>query len=378
MPQQDSERKINLLFVVAGLGIGGAEVVIQELVRAIDGRRFNVAVCCIKVIGIIGEQLAKEGFDVVVLSDQSSRKVDYLTFLKLRQVIREREIEVVHTHTTDGLADAAVCKILHPRLKLVHTFHFGNYPHQKRRLMWMERLFSRVATRLIAVGEVQRKQLRSVYGFSERRIERVWNGVVAKPRSDGSAFRKRIGAERHIVIGTIATLIEQKGLHDFLAAAREFQGESDRIRFVIVGEGRLRSELEAARSELGLDRMVVLSGWVPNAAEVALPAFDIFLQSSLWEAMSIAILEAMAAEKAIVATAVGENPYILDHDVDGLLVEPRSPQSIAAALRRLIGDAELRARLGAAAAEKIAQRFTVEHMTRKYEDIYAQILRRDP
>lgn len=367
------DRKANLLIVLAGLGIGGAEVVVQRLVQAIDRKRFNVMVCCVKALGVIGEKMEREGLDIVALPDPNNPKVDYFTFAKLLKVIRAKKIDILHTHTTDALADAAVCKLLMPRLKLIHTFHFGNYPHIPRPLFWMERIFSKMANRLIAVGEVQRQQLRSTYGFPDRRIGRVWNGVASRRTNDGAAFRTHLNAGERIVIGTIATLIEQKGLRDFLSVAGQFR-DDDNVLFVVVGEGRLRAELEALREQLGLDAKVVFCGWVENAAEVALPAFDIFFQSSLWEAMSIAILEAMASSKPIVATSVGENPYIIVDGVDGFLVEARDTRGMGTALRKLVEDPELRAAFGLAGAKKVAQQFTVEHMTRAYESIYLEEL----
>lgn len=371
-----SERKINLLIAVAGLNIGGAEVVIRDLVRTIDRARFNVTVCCIKVCGVIGDELLREGVDIVTLSNSAEPKVDYFTFIKLLRVLRQKRIDLVHTHTADALADAAVCKLLIPKLKLIHTFHFGNYPNLRWRQMWIEKVFSRFANRLVAVGEVQRQQIKEVFRLKEKKIKRVWNGIFPGVAQGDGVFRSRVGAENCILVGTIATLIEQKGLFDLLLVAREFQDVRNRVRFVIVGDGHLRKELEAKKRELGLDNTVVFAGWVMNGAEVALPAFDVFFQPSLWEAMSIVILEAMAAGKPIVATRVGENNHIIDDGVDGLLVEPKDIKGMVTALTRLIDDSDLRCRLGSAASRKVAQQFTVERMTRAYEDIYLKTLNR--
>jgi glycosyltransferase involved in cell wall biosynthesis len=140
----------------------------------------------------------------------------------------------------------------------------------------------------------------------------------------------------------------------------------------VVGEGHRRQQLEALRREKGLEDLVEFTGWVRNAAARALPAFDIFFQPSYWEAMSIAVLEAMAAGKAIVATKVGENPYLIEHARDGLLLEVRDVAGMAASLRQLVGDPGLRTRLGEAAARKVRQGFTVADMTRAYEAIYAE------
>lgn len=366
------DRKINLLIASEGLGIGGAEVVIQRLAQTLDRRRFNITLCCLKVRGSIGEQLMREGLEVAVLCDPDAKRVNYFTFVRLLKLIRAKRIDVVHTHTTDALADAALCKLLVPRLKLIHTFHFGNYPHRRKRELWMERLFSRIATRLLAVGEVQRQQLKAVFRFRDRAVGRVWNGVTfSAPAGSADAPAQ---AKPEVLIGTIATLTEQKGLFDFLAVARQLRDERSNVRFMIVGEGALRARLEARRHELGLDDTVSFSGWVQDAAKVALPTFDIFFQPSLWEAMSIALLEAMAAGRAIVTTRVGENPHVVEDGADGLIVEPKDVDGMVTALRRLVDDAELRARLGTAAARKAKRQFTVEHMTRAYEEIYAEAL----
>jgi glycosyltransferase involved in cell wall biosynthesis len=266
------------------------------------------------------------------------------------------------------LVDAAICKLLRPSLRLIHTFHFGNYPHRRKQTLWLERIFCRFADRLVAVGEVQRQQLRSVYGV--RDIKRVWNGVSYTPGRGDDSLRKRANAEHHVLIGTTATLTDQKGLFDLLAVAVRMRDTVPNARFVVVGDGPLREQLEAKRDELGLKDTVYFSGWVRNAGEVVLPAFDIFFQPSLWEAMSISLLEAMAAGKAIVTTRVGETPHIVENEVDGLLVDARDIRGMAAALQRLIGDRALRTRFGEAAARKAKQDFTVERMTRGYEEIY--------
>lgn len=364
-----------MLITVAGLGVGGAEVVIQSLAQTIDRTRFNPIICCLKVQGMIGDRLVREGIEIVVLTKPDETKVNYLLFLRLRKLIRDRGIRLVHTHTTDALADAALCKLLMPRLKLLHTFHFGNYPHRARGELWLERIFSRVATRVFAVGEVQRQQLRAVFGFAERAIGRVWNGVIFPKPRDGD-FRSSIGVDdSHVLVGTTATLIEQKGLFDLLQVAKRVTEARDNVRFVVIGDGHLRPRLEANVRELGLTGKVFFVGWVADAAAVAVPALDIFFQPSLWEAMSIALLEAMASARAIVATRVGEAPYVIDHDVNGLLLEPRDIDGMSAALLRLTDDTALRRRMGEAAAEKARSQFAVEHMTRAYEQIYLDVLK---
>jgi glycosyltransferase involved in cell wall biosynthesis len=371
-----ADGRINVLMLIAGLGLGGAETVVRLLAGAIDRNRFNVILGCVKGLGIAGQELVAAGADIVCLTDPAKQGTDYLRSRKLCQEVRARGIQIVHTHTTDALVDSGLCKLVTPRVRTLHTFHFGNYPHLPSRHLWMERIFSKLATRLVAVGEIQRGQIKAVYGFRDDRIGMVWNGVPeASPARDDS-FRTRIGAGDRAIIGTVATLIEQKGLRDLILVAEHLQQHRAKALFVVVGEGHLRGELEAMRRERRLEDMVVLPGWVPSAAEVAVPTFDVFFQPSLWEAMSVAVLEAMAAGKPVVATRVGENPRIIDDGVDGVLVDARDIDGMAGALSRLIENPELRRRLGSAGAAKVANRFTIAHMSRAYERIYLDMLGR--
>ncbi len=377
-PATAGRRRINVMMAIEGLGIGGAEVVIQRIAETIDRERFDITVCCLKTLGGIGEDLRRKGVDVRVLRDPAQTKPDYFTFLKMRRIIREKRIDIVHSHTADALADAAVCKLLTPGLRFIHTYHFGNYPHRAPGDLRMEKLFSRFATRLYAVGEVQRRAIQDVLHLSDVRLGKVWNGVAFAAFREAAKHRKPAvkAPGEPVVIATLATFIEQKGLFDLLAVAKKLRAERDNVRFVIIGDGKLRPRLEAAIRELGLEDTVQLPGWVQDAAHNALPAADIFFQPSLWEAMSIALLEGMAAGKAVVATRVGENPHVVEDGKDGLIVEKQDIDGMTAALRRLVDDADLRARLGAAAYAKVENRFTVEHMTREYEGIYAGLVKR--
>jgi len=378
LPADNAAARVNLLIVASSLWIGGAETVIRHLAERIDRRRFNVTVCCLKHRGHIGDELTRAGIEVIELLEPNGKQVDYFTFRKLLKVIRSRKIDVLHTHTTHGLVDAGLCRLLcrllRPGLRAIHTFHFGNYPHEQKRIIQMERMFSGRVDRLFAVGEAQRSQIKSLYGFGDDAIGTIRNGVVLSNGNGDAAFRARVHAEHRPIVGTIATYNEQKGLFDLIKVAKRVKERGVDAVFSVVGEGHLRPRLEAERRALGVEDNVELTGWVTNAATLALPQFDLFFQPSLWEAMSVVILEAMAAGKPIVATMVGENSRVLEHGVDGLLVQPGDIDGMADAICRVLQDDGLRGRLGEAARRKVTGQFTVDHMVRAYEQAYLDVL----
>ena len=371
-------RTANLLLLTSVLGVGGAETVIRDLVRTLDRDRFNVSVCCLKGLGLTGAELAADGVDIFALPNSNPARVDYFTAWQLRRVLRDRQIDVVHSHTTDALVDAALCRCLSRAVKVVHTFHFGNYPHQPGRVLVMEGISSRFADRLVAVGHVQRAQIKHTYRLSDRAISAVHNGVqLPAPSAVDPAFRRSLDAEGKTLVGTIAHLCPQKGLHDLLSVARRVRDAGENAHFVVVGGGDLRGELEHRRRELDLDKTVTFTGLLTSAASRALPSFDIYFQPSHWEAMSVSLLEAMAAGKSIVTTDVGEAPHLIAHGVDGFLCKPRDVEGMAATILALAQDERLRKATGEVAARKVAGRFTVDHMTRAYEKLYLDVLQWD-
>jgi glycosyltransferase involved in cell wall biosynthesis len=373
-PGAEPRRKINLMILTSSLVVGGAETVIKALADSIDRSKFNLTIAFLKLHGPIAQQIAQSGTEIIGLADPSGKRVDYFSFRKVLRLIARKNIEVVHTHTTDSMVDASICKLLRPRLRLVHTFHFGNYPHTRKRILWMERVFARLSDYLIAVGVVQKTQICRVHRLKEEQLRTIWNGVALPESAADLSFRRSLKIGDRLLIGTVATLIEQKGLMDLLKVAERMRAvgyDSSRVVFAVVGGGRLKSQLEAERRRLGLDGSVFFVGSVADAAKRALPSFDIFFQPSLWEAMSIVVLEAMASGKPVVATRVGDNPHVIEHDMNGLLVEPRDINGMASALVKLVDDKRERDRLGTAARLRAEQTFSVRRMTQMYEHVYA-------
>jgi len=365
-------RRIKVMLAIDGLALGGAEMVVRDLAYSLDRDWFDVSVCCTLGLGAIGEKLAADGIDAFVVPGRHQDRVDYLTPLKFRRVVKDRNVDIVHSHATAALLDAAACKLTMPGLKLVHTFHYGNYPYDSWRHHVMEGLSARIVNRLIAVGLEQRRRIQACYRLPESRIGTVWNGLMVQPREADVTFRRDVGTGDRLLVGTIAKLIEQKGLEHLLTVARQTRDAGLRAQFVIVGDGPLRGQLEQRRRELDLDDTVVIAGWIPNAATRALPAFDVFFQPSRWEAMSIAILEAMANAKPIVATRVGDNPHVLEDGVSGLLVDSGDVPAMVGALLRM-ADRNVRDTLGHAAHQRFQQHFTLDHMTHAYERVYREL-----
>jgi len=187
--------KYHVLLAIRCLSGAGAELVLETLCRRIDRRRFEVTVCELVGHGEKGQKLVDLGYNVVSLRPDARARRRHFDFLRLHRLVRTRQVDLVHSHSTASLIDAVLCKTLRPRLKVVHTFHFGNYPHQAPADRRLERLFGRFADKLVAVGHAQAAAIRQTYGLAQDDIRTIWNGIELRPaRVDTERLKPWIGS----------------------------------------------------------------------------------------------------------------------------------------------------------------------------------------
>jgi glycosyltransferase involved in cell wall biosynthesis len=369
-----SSNRLRVMIVNSTLHIGGAEQVAACLAEGIGRDDFEVSACYLKEPGVNADHMLRSGVDLVPIPGLVPGKRDYLSFLKLRRLIRQRRIEVIHTHDIHGLIDGSACRLTTPGLKHVHTWHFGNYPHRSAHHKRIEGALWRVPDTLIAVGHEQARSIRDLYGIPEKRMRVLWNGV-ADPRERRISTERFPGLRIDVpVIASISTLIPQKGLTHLLDAAALLRDTGESFQLAIVGGGVLEQPLREQAEKLRLGDHVKFLGWMAQANDRVLPSADIFVQSSIWEAMSIVVLEAMSAQKAMVVTSVGENPHVVKNGETGIVVPPANPAALADGLRRLLRDRDLRQEMALAARRRYEQTFTVGHMIAAHEKLYAELV----
>jgi glycosyltransferase involved in cell wall biosynthesis len=342
----------------------------------IDRTDFDVGACYLKEPGLVADQMLRAGVKLVPVPGLVPGRRDYFTSMKLRRLIRQQRAQVIHTHDIHGLIDGAICRLTMPSLRHVHTFHFGNYPHRKGSHKRIEGALWRVPDALIAVGQVQAASIRAFYGIPENRLRVLWNGVEDPVRGREPSEFASLKVPGVPLLASISTLIPQKGLEHLLDAAGMLKQSGENFHLVLAGQGALRESLEQRARALGLDDRVKFLGWVSEASRKLMPVCDIFVQSSLWEAMSVVVLEAMAAGKPMTVTTVGENPHVVLDGETGLTVAPGDARALADSLRRLLRDEALRENLGRAARRRYEEHFTNAHMVRAHESLYTELVNR--
>lgn len=240
------------------------------------------------------------------------------------------------------------------------------------------RLKDRLTDRVV-VGAVENVDaFARCMGRSRSKMEVIHTGIELdrfRPGDARTAVRSALGyALEELIVGTVARLDDvRKGMVDFVEMASRIAPANPRARFLIVGDGVLRLELEARAERLGIRDRVTFAGYRTDVAAL-LDGIDVFVMPSLFEGGPTTVLEAMAMGKPTVATSVGMVPEVVEHGKTGLIVAPGDAGQLADAVISLLADESLRARLSASAREKALQSFSLERMADQYLQVFAQVV----
>jgi glycosyltransferase involved in cell wall biosynthesis len=360
-------------FGVAGSSIHGVSRLFSWWFPRYDPARFTVSLCGLKRPEPASRLLEDQGIPVRHLG---RGRFDPRILGDLVRLAREKRAAILHVH---GYAAADFGRIAARRVGagLVLHEHFAD-PRMPAYQGLADRMLSRLTDRAIAVSGSTRDFLVRERHVPAARVRLIWNGAPLAEFAPVApevalAMRRALGLPAESpVVGSIGRLSEQKG-HRYLldAAARVLARRSD-ARFLIVGDGDQMDPLRRQAEALGIASSVVFAGH-RTEVRALLGALDVFCISSTYEGTPLALFEAMAAGKAIVSTAVDGCREVLGDGVTGLLVPPRDPGALSAALLRCLDDAALRASLAARAREASA-RYDIDACVAQMQDLYDEIL----
>jgi glycosyltransferase involved in cell wall biosynthesis len=370
----ESTETIHVCHLIKGLGRGGAEGLLPQTLRAGGpGFAFGVGYLLPWKDALVDE-IRVAGVPVRCFGARSNAAL-LASVPLVAGWLRDSQADLVHAH----LPLAGVVARLAGRLAGVpvvyteHNLQERYHPWTRRANRWTWRWQARA----VAVsGEVAASMERHL--GSRVSVSVVRNGIeLDRPppaRERLAELRRRFGLpEGAPVVGTVAVLRAQKRLDLWLEAALRVLAAKPEVHFLIVGDGPLRQDLETAAERLGIVKTVHFAG-LQEDVQPYLALFDLFLMSSEFEGLPLALLEAMAAGVPVVATAVGGVPEVVEDGLDGVLVPAGDPQALAAAVLALLTDPPRRARLSEAGRRRVERDFGVARMARELEMIYREVL----
>jgi glycosyltransferase involved in cell wall biosynthesis len=354
-------------------GPGGAETLVKRLAASLDPARFRSIVCLFRR-GWLYDATQHLGIPTSVIGIDGAFDLQWAR--AFAALVRKERVAAIHAHEfTANSYGSLMGQIL--GVPVVATVHGKSYfaDRAKRRMAY--RYVSRVS-RMVAVCEDLKTFIVQRAGIAERRVSVIYNGVEAPvPTADrAGAIRAELSLQTfEHVIGAVGSLYPVKGHVHLIRAMPSILRAFPRALLLLVGQGELEQPLktEAARLRLGEHvRFLGFRGDVP----ALLSLFDAFVLPSLSEGLSMALLEAMAAGKPVVATRVGGNPEAVVEGDTGFLVDAESPASLADAIARLLRDKAQAARMGERGRRRVREKFsfsaTVEQYQRHYEQPAAQ------
>ncbi len=361
-------RPLRVMFVITCMPVGGAETLLVELIRRLDRARFSPELCCLKYLGPLGEVLARE---TPAFTGLLAHKYDFAVLGRLVRLMRRRRIDAVVTVGTGG------DKMFWGRLAgwragvpvICSALHSTGLPDH---VELPNRLLAPITDAFIAVAPSHGRYLAEHEGCPAHKVRVIPNGVDTqrfRPLPPDPVLRRALGvADAAPLVGIVAALRPEKNHALFLEAARLVRQEIPTAHFLIIGDGPERQHLEGLARHLGLSDAVRLLGTRHDVPSL-LSLLDVFVLTSHMEANPVSILEALACEKPVVATAVGSVPETVLEGKTGCLAEPGDPRAVADRVVALLRDPRRAASLGRAGRRHVVAHWSLDRMVGGYEKL---------
>jgi len=384
-----SKTPIRVGFVLHIMQVAGAEVLVTETIRRL-GSRIEPTVLCLDGVGALGERLQREGVRVVPLGRRPGR--DWRLVRRLGHELHARDIEVVHAHQYTPFFYAALARIVGKRdARLILTEHGRHFPDVVSPLRRAVNRFAldHFADAVNACCGFSAQALARVDGFSVRRIEIVENGIELERYGGGEPGNgEPNGVSRRLGLAGVRGQLGLDPGRRYIASVARFHPVKDHatllrgfqqvavarpdVDLLLVGDGPLRGDLEQQTRSLDLAGRVRFLG-VRSDIPAILKAANLFALTSLSEAASLTILEAMASRLPVVVTAVGGNPEMVRDGIDGLLVPRGDASAVGAALLQLLDDPMTAEVMGAAGRARVEERYQLSQTVENYWRLYQRL-----
>lgn len=369
-------RKIDVLYLITGLNVGGAEKVVARTAALLDRTRYKPVVCSLLEGGPVTDEIERNGVKVVSLGARS--KLGFKAVLKLFRLLRQEKIDIIHSFLFHAnMLGRIVGKLAGVPVILSSERTMGM--EGKHRLL-LNRLTAPLADKIITVSDAVREFAIAKIGITPDRLVTIYNGVDLSEYSEDpnreeiEEARRELGiAPSHVVVGTVGHLEEEKGCEYLLQAAAQVSAQDGNVTFLLVGDGSQGAKLQNLAEDLSISSNVIFMGYRDDVPRI-LSVMDVFVLPSLYAGLPNALLEAMAACRPVVATQVGGIPEVVVERETGFLVPPRNSEALADAIGILLRDKERAAQMGLAGHRRVEMFFSVETMVAKTEELYEGLI----
>ena len=384
--------KIKVMRIIARLNIGGPAIHAIILNEGLSRNGFDTCL----ITGLPGKEegdmsyLAEEQGVALTIVPELGRNIkvwaDVVAFWKLFKIIRREKPQIVHTHTAKAGVLGRCAAILNGVPVKVHTFHghvFHDYfsPHTTKMFIFIERLLANFTDRIVVVSERIKEDISTQFKIADKaKVSVIRLGLDLEKfrnnRQPKGMLRRELNIDEKVfLIGIVGRLTAVKNHKLLLEAIRILKEENPRCnaRFLIVGDGEMRKDLEEYAAGLDIRDWIYFIGWRKDIAGVYAD-LDLVALTSLNEGTPLSLIEAMASKKPVVATSVGGVPDLVEHKKTGWLVSSGNAAQLKEAVITLLDDERLREDMGEAASRYVYERYSKERLVKDVEGLYKNLL----
>jgi len=361
-------------------GLGGVENLLLAAADKYDPARFSVAYCNLFCDhdghGRFPSALRARRLPYFHIPGRRWSEIPAM-ITKLVRLLRREQFQVVHTHMLQAtIVGQLAAQIAGVPMRLVTRHYTPDVYARKQPLMrWLDHHLARKATHVIAVSGAVRDGLVEQGRVPPERVSVIHNGIDLQAfdadRTDPPLSWGTPG-EPGVWLGCVGSLFHRKGHADLLRALVKVIEVQPQTRLMLVGEGPEQARLEALARELGIADHVLFAGF-QSQIPALVRRFDYYVHPSLHEPFGIAILEAMAAGKAVIGTNTGGIPELVIHGETGLLVPPSDPVALAAAILHLVSNPATAQPMGARGRQRVERYFNIRVTVDKYQELYHRL-----
>ena len=362
---------IKILHICDSFNMGGLENGIINIINGSDNTETSHEICCIRQSGAAATRLNKP---IYIWEINKAPDTTWGHFNQLVRVIKERQPDIVHTRNWGAIDGVIAARIAGVKV-VIHGEHGWNIAdpggmNQKRRLA--RRVLSPFIDKYIAVSDDIRQWLESSCSISSKKIVKIINGVDTQkfhPDGEKAKIRFQLGLSDEIVIGAAGRLDPIKKFDILVEAFSVLKMNHEKIKLIIAGDGSESKNIRKKVAEKGVFKDVLLLGERHDLQEIY-KIMDIFVLPSLNEGISNTILEAMATGLPVIATRVGGNCELIEHNYTGMLIEPDSVGSLVNALNYYLNNSEIAEQHRKKARMNALSCFSLQAMLDNYNNLY--------
>ncbi|MGE0267437.1 MAG: glycosyltransferase [Candidatus Omnitrophota bacterium] len=365
---------IRILFIIWSLERGGAERFLAGLLEHMDRTRFDPVLCCMNWKGEWAEPLEKKGIKVIALNKKNG--IDLKAFRALVRIIREGRFQIVNTHLWLADVMGRVAAILCGVPVIITTAQ--NVDVWKK---WHHRLVDRIlsyrTTKMIAVSNAVKEYYHRQVGFPAAKIEVIPNAIDVSAYEDAgdvTYLQKEFDLKPgDFVLACIGRLNLQKGHKYLLESLKEIYNEMPDLKVLIVGDGEERDNLKRTAENDGIMPMLRFTGQRKDIPQV-LALSKALILPSIFEGLPLCVLEAMASARPVIATDVGGTKELAVDGQTAFIVEPKRPELLSEAVRRLRALPDQGRQMGINGREIVRREFSISTITRKTSDMFEHLV----